>query len=233
MNTNRATINLSSHELTDICFIPPNEIEQRVLDSIASMDCLTIAKDVLALYRLTSLLPDGTKILEIGSFKGASAAAMGHAIKGKNISLFCIDMWDSYLEQRDFALFEPHRIDGDKKVIAEFMENTAFMGPQIKMMRGKSADFASMLAGENFDFIFIDGAHDYVSVRADIFICMAALKPGGLLTGHDYHSMGHGVRQAVNELIREVPSIIVKGVIEGSYIWFANVEHPENFSQNF
>lgn len=226
MAKNSAINLLSSREITDISAAPPTQEEQKMLDAVTSIDSLTIKHDVLALYRLASLLPDGSKILEIGSYKGASALAMGRAIKGKDIRLYCIDMWASYLDQEDFVGFAHNRID-DRKVLADFMDNTAFLGDQIKLMRGKSTDFASMLAGENFDLIFIDGAHDYASIRGDILLCMAALKPGSLMTGHDFHSMGDGVRRAVNELLGVVPSIEVKGVIEGSYIWYAKVEQPE------
>jgi len=69
------------------------------------------------------------------------------------------------------------------------------------MLRGRSSDFAGMLEGKDFDFIFIDGAHDYDSVRYDIKVAFSALKPGGFLCGHDFHSEGFGVMRAVNELI--------------------------------
>ena len=140
--------------------------------------------------------------------------------------MYCIDPWANYTSQEDFHCVEQSRIADDRKIIDSFMRNTAFLGDSIKMMRGFSTDFSGMIAGQNFDLIFIDGAHDYDSVKCDILMCLAALKPGGLLTGHDFHSMGHGVRQAVNELISLAPSITVKGVIDNTYIWFARVEQP-------
>lgn len=217
---------LTAEEITDISACPPNEAEQKMLNTISGMDTLIQAPEALALYRLCQKLPDNSKILEIGSYQGASTVAMGHAIKGKPIQIYCIDMWADYLNQEDFADFERSRISDDRKIIGNFMENTSFLGDQIKMMRGSSKDFGKMIAGQNFDLIFIDGGHDYESIYADIVMCMAALKPGGLLTGHDYHTMGHGVRQAVNELIGIAPSINVKNIIKETYIWFARVEHP-------
>lgn len=227
MIENRRICNLSCQEFIKLCAAAPTPDEQKMLDAIRSIDSLTNPQECLALYRLCSLLPEGSKILEIGSFNGASAVAMGYAIQGKNISIYCIDPWANYLKQEDLVLLERSRIADDNKIINSFMRNTSFLGNQIKMMRGLSSDFASMVAGQNFDLIFIDGAHDYDSVKNDILMCLAALKPEGLLAGHDYHSMGHGVRQAVNEMIGQVHSITIKGTIDETYIWFAGIDHPD------
>lgn len=217
---------LTVEDITDISARLPNESEQNMLNVLAGMDTLIQIPEALALYRLCQKLPDNSKILEIGSYQGSSTVAMGHAIKGKSIQIYCIDLWADYLNQDDFVDFERSRISDEKKIIGNFIDNTSFLGDQIKMMRGDSKDFGEMIAGQNFDLIFIDGCHDYESIRADIVMCMAALKPGGLLTGHDFHSMGHGVRQAVNELIGIAPSINVKNVIKETYIWFARIENP-------
>lgn len=37
-----------------------------------------------------------------------------------------------------------------------------------------------------YDFIYLDGRHDYVSVKQDINMYFPLLKPGGILAGHDY-----------------------------------------------
>lgn len=218
---------LTTHEFITISAGPITGHEQAMLDAVQAIDSLTNRIESIALYRLCSLLPDGARVLEIGSFNGASAVAMGYSLNKKNGNIYCIDPWSDYVNQDDFAVVEKGRIDDDNRIINSFMSNTAFLGNQVKMMRGLSSDFAGMIAGQNFDLIFIDGAHDYQSVRFDILTCMAALKPGGILTGHDYHSLGHGVRQAVNELVGYVDTIRIKGVIEQTYIWFAKVDQPD------
>ena len=55
---------------------------------------------------------------------------------------------------------------------------------------------------------------------------MRALAPGGLLLGHDYHSDGHGVVAAVNQVIYESRNITVKGIIPGTSIWYAVINNP-------
>ena len=55
-----------------------------------------------------------------------------------------------------------------------------------------------------YTIAFIDGAHDYESVKHDIDLCLSMLRPDGLLAFHDYRDAGDpGVRQAVDELLSD------------------------------
>lgn len=50
-------------------------------------------------------------------------------------------------------------------------------------------------------FIYIDGAHDYDSVRMDIDCWWNRLEAGGILAGHGYHPFSPDVVQAVDEFV--------------------------------
>ncbi len=226
METLSGFCGLSRDDLKSLAKAETTAEEQVVIDAVQAVDGLICLPEMLALHRLCRQLPEGSKILEIGSFTGASAVAMGHAIHGREITLYCCDPWTDYTTQEDFAVIEHARIADNIKILKQFASNTAFLGTQLKMLRGFYADFADMLSGSNFDLIFIDGAHDYASVRADILMSLSILKPGGLLTGHDFHSCGHGVRKAVNELIAMSPTIFSKNVIDHTSIWFAQIMEP-------
>lgn len=55
----------------------------------------------------------------------------------------------------------------------------------------------------SLDFVFIDAAHDYESVKADILAWLPKVKNNGILAGHDYypeHPEYCGVYQAVHEI---------------------------------
>lgn len=54
---------------------------------------------------------------------------------------------------------------------------------------------------EPLDFIFIDGAHDYASVKADTELAHALLAPGGIIAWHDYQ---HPKNPDVARLIHEI-----------------------------
>ena len=59
----------------------------------------------------------------------------------------------------------------------------------------------STVAAERFDeldFVFLDAAHDYQSVLADLQAWWPRIKKGGVLAGHDYDgAMFPGVKRAV------------------------------------
>jgi predicted O-methyltransferase YrrM len=72
-----------------------------------------------------------------------------------------------------------------------------------------------------FDCIFIDGSHDYESVKRDICMWSRLVKKGGILCGHDYNISHFGVKDAVDELF---PNAITRpeGLITDIYcqsIW--------------
>lgn len=51
---------------------------------------------------------------------------------------------------------------------------------------------ASMLPPNSLDFVFIDGAHDLQNVVNDICEWTRIVKPGGVISGHDYVARSHG-----------------------------------------
>ena len=51
--------------------------------------------------------------------------------------------------------------------------------------------------------IFIDAAHDYESVKADLNNFYPKLKSSGIFAGHDYGEKSCGVGRAVDEFVKE------------------------------
>lgn len=64
-----------------------------MLAAIAKTSGLVVSKEALSLYRLALLQKEGSLILEIVSYRGASTTAIGHAIKDGDIELYCLDYW--------------------------------------------------------------------------------------------------------------------------------------------
>ena len=63
-----------------------------------------------------------------------------------------------------------------------------------------SEQAADQVMDESLDFVFIDAQHDYHSVINDIGLWAPKVKPGGLISGHDYnHNKFPGVVEAVHE----------------------------------
>ncbi len=71
------------------------------------------------------------------------------------------------------------------------------------LVRRTSEEGASHIRDQFADFVFIDGNHDYEFVKKDLLLYEAKVKPGGIMSGHDYHTPKEGVRRAVNEYVKE------------------------------
>jgi hypothetical protein len=70
--------------------------------------------------------------------------------------------------------------------------------------RGTSAQVAANLPDGIADCVYIDANHEYESIRQDLDLWWPKLKPGGILSGHDYaHCYLPTVGRAVDEFATE------------------------------
>lgn len=69
------------------------------------------------------------------------------------------------------------------------------------------------------DSVFIDGLHELAECSQDIEYSIHLLRPGGILSGHDYDLMCVGVREAVNATLGERQ--INFEIIPSTRIWTA------------
>ena len=188
----------------------------------------TSYEELLFLYRTVKSLPEDAKVLEIGSYRGRSAAAMGFAVKNTTKKLYCLDLWGDYSSLLD----NPIETDQLKNqldttnyaVLQNFLENTDLFGASICHLRGKTSDFRNIFSANSFDMIFIDGAHDYENVCYDIDTAFMIIKQGGIICGHDYHRGGIGVIQAVNDKILNNNNVASSKIAKGTTIWSAIVK---------
>lgn len=77
--------------------------------------------------------------------------------------------------------------------------------PRVSIIRKPSVEAAQEIADGSLDLAFIDGAHDYNNVKADIAAWFPKIRPGGFLSGHDYRPGGNyfGLIAAVEESTAE------------------------------
>jgi predicted O-methyltransferase YrrM len=134
-------------------------------------------------------------IAEIGSWKGRSTRAMADNTTG---NIYAIDTWAGTPEDAHFKELQDKPKDWLRSV---FYVNVGYL-PNVVTKQYRSLEAAARCCHlKTFDMIFIDAAHDYESVKADILAWRPLLKDGGLLCGHDYDRGRPGVVQAVRELI--------------------------------
>jgi predicted O-methyltransferase YrrM len=87
-------------------------------------------------------------------------------------------------------------------------------------MKMTSLEAAALIPDGSLDLVFIDAAHDYPSVRADIDAWRPKVRAGGVLSGHDYDNTEKygnyfkGVDRAVLETFGENFNT------ERAYVWW-------------
>lgn len=133
------------------------------------------------------------KILEIGSWIGASAITWATAIQlynGGSGQIFCIDSWESRpFNQINHSGWNLHMENLLKHDFAFDLFNhniqCSKMNSMIHVIRGVSSSIVSNLSNETFDIIYIDASHDYESVKRDIQNSKPKLVNSGVLCGDD------------------------------------------------
>lgn len=132
------------------------------------------------------------RILEVGSWVGASAATWSEALTrfhppGGTIA--CVDPWSGYDVQNDFHRSDflqryRHALETDY-AFRLFSYNVSLLPHRVVAMRGRSTEVLPQLRDGGFDLVYIDGDHAYDSCRFDIQEGMRLTAEGGILCGDD------------------------------------------------
>jgi len=159
-------------------------------------------------------LPNGSTIVEVGSWKGKSIAyfVVEAANRGKQISAYAVDTWKGSEEHKDY-----NEVKMDT-LYELFLNNTAPIKDMFQHIRKPSLEAANDFEDDSVDFVFIDAAHDYESVKSDISAWITKVKPCGIIAGHDY--LCEGVKKAVNEYFGD--SVLFRNSMENC--WIVKVE---------
>lgn len=81
---------------------------------------------------------------------------------------------------------------------------------KIKLVLADSTKFDWAPYERSVDFVFIDGAHDYESVRKDTENALRIICPNGVIVWHDY-GVWEGVTRCLDELREQIPVVLIKG----------------------
>jgi beta-1,4-mannosyl-glycoprotein beta-1,4-N-acetylglucosaminyltransferase len=148
----------------------------------------------------------GQHFVEVGSYKGRSSAFMAVeiALSGKQIQFDCVDTWKGSEEHQAGEMFEDRDVV-DNRLYDVFLKNMELVKDYYRPVRATSLEAATLYEDNSIDMVFIDAAHDYDNVLADIKAWSPKVKSEGIISGHDWHHPP--IKQAVRETLGEVSSI--------------------------
>lgn len=148
-------------------------------------------KECLELYDIAKDLYVEGDIIEIGSYRGKSTCCLAKGMENQNKTVFAIDPWENYKGVFG-GEFSP--IDYDK-----FINNVCKTGVYHKVfpIKKKSDEVEWNLP---ISILFIDGAHDYQSVKKDFLKWSKFVNVGGFIIFHDV-SDNNGPGKVVKEFI--------------------------------
>lgn len=126
--------------------------------------------------------------VEIGVAEGINALSILNELSMKR--LYLVDPYDPYSEN---GICHDH---SEEKSIAE----KRLAGYSQVTFITKTSKEALSDVPDDLDFVYIDGNHDYESVKQDIGLYIHKVKIGGCIGGHDYIThLYEGVTSAVDE----------------------------------
>ena len=151
-------------------------------------------------YHLLQHLPKNGKGIEIGVLGGDwSELLLKHTDPEE---LVLSDTFNS----NDY----PHEKRFTKKNHEAYIKTKfSALGEKIKVMKGLSWDTLSTFPDNHFDWVYVDAAHDYESVKKDLEQSYRCLKNDGYIVMNDYIMFDHftkenyGVVQATNDFMIE------------------------------
>ncbi len=151
-------------------------------------------------------------VIEVGTWKGASALTMAEAMGREGIGgkILCVDTWLGALEfwsdQSDperFGALECRH--GYPSVYYRFLANVRHAGQERRIvpfpLPASAAALWLMRTDLRADLIYLDGSHEEEDVYQDLLDYHSLLAPGGVLFGDDWG--WSGVRAAVERFAAE------------------------------
>jgi hypothetical protein len=134
------------------------------------------------------------------------------------LHLYLVDPWE-WLPHRYWV--PRHRVDRFMREVAGRLE-----GLNYTIIRKFSADAVKDFPDNSLDFVYIDGDHRYEATKHDIVEWTKKVRPGGLLSGHDFINRKgestHNVVKAVLEYVQEAG-------IQTWFLWGSKSKAPGEY----
>ena len=153
--------------------------------------------------------------LEVGVFHGVTArniCELLQKIHGKDFQYIGLDLFEKNFENKNEIIpntkfsnpfkniyfnyikrQDPYSLEAVKDLLKKFKNN-------ISLIKGNSNTILKKIDMSKIDFVFLDGGHDYQTVKSDLNFCKEVIINGGTVLCDDYDlSYAPGVKKAIDE----------------------------------
>ena len=157
--------------------------------------------------------------LEIGVFHGVTArnvCELLHNIHGKEFKYIGLDLFEESDENKNEIIPKtkfsnplktiyfkyikrqnPYSLVAVKELLNKFKDN-------IQLIKGNSNYILSKIDMKKIDYVFLDGGHEYNTVKNDLESCKEVILNNGVVLCDDYDlSYAPGVKKAIDEFIEK------------------------------
>jgi cephalosporin hydroxylase len=174
---------------------------------------------------------DGDTLVEVGVFLGKSLCMLLDEVSqsGKKLSVVGVDKFeiDDYFGQvklpwgelaSEWKAREGENVLYEKAL--DYISQSPHKAHLTEVRRAGSNTPTALPSPRTCSFVYLDANHTYEFVLADLNAWYPAVRPGGLLAGHDLYSKGYncGVRQAVEDFVAAHPGMTFEPMGPNSWI---------------
>ena len=162
-------------------------------------------------YLVKQKLKDSLNIVEVGCYCGSGTRVIANTFNGSTIN--CVDPWEKYVE--DCSVYDMDKQELELKEAESIFDKVISKYNNVIKNKMTSSDYVSKIEDKSVDFVYIDGNHQYSSVKEDITNWLPKIKTGGVLCGHDFGWAS--VSTAIKEVLVREPDAVF---MDGSWLYF-------------
>ena len=156
--------------------------------------------------------------LEVGVFHGVTArnvCELLYKIHGKDFKYIGLDLFEENYENKNEVIpntkfsnplktlyfkyikkQNPYSLEAVKDLLSKFEKN-------VYLIKGNSNKILNKIDMSKIDYAFLDGGHEYNTVKNDLNCCLDLLKNNGTVLCDDYDlSQAPGVKKAIDEFVK-------------------------------
>jgi len=92
---------------------------------------------------------------------------------------------------------DPYSVEAVNDLLKKFKDN-------VHLIKGNSNKILKSIEMTKIDFVFLDGGHEYETVKSDLYNCIKVVEKNGTILCDDYN-LGNalGVRKAIDEFVQD------------------------------